>query len=77
MWGLPSPPWAASPPPGEVRHEIDPPSTAASLIGFGAFSTFIALFVVCLRLYARYSCARGLKADDCESNLVAIPIPPS
>ncbi|KAG8156866.1 hypothetical protein KVR01_013279 [Diaporthe batatas] len=64
IWTTPDLPWAGVPPPGETRHEVDPPSTSASVIGFGAIVTLIVATVVCLRLSTRIFSSRGLKIDD-------------
>lgn len=67
IWLTAEMPWAGIPPPGETRHETDPPSNSSSVIGFGAMATLIAVTVVCLRLNVRLLSSRGLKLDDCKS----------
>ncbi|POS71938.1 hypothetical protein DHEL01_v209664 [Diaporthe helianthi] len=75
IWTTPDLTWAGVPPPGETRHEVDPPSTSASVIGFGAIATMIAATVVCLRLNMRMFSSRGLKLDDCVSKSTDRPHP--
>lgn len=71
MWDLPTPPWAASSPPGQERHEDYYPGISPSLVGVSLFTTILSVIVVCMRLYSRIFIARGLKADDCKSKSCA------
>lgn len=66
--GTEVPIWVMEPPPGEVRTEVNPPTTGGGIIPAAMSTTAIALVVVLLRIYTRAFMMRGLLGvDDCKS----------
>lgn len=60
--------YMAVPPPGQIRHTVNPPSLHRELAAVGVSTTMIALVAVILQLFTRaYVTKLGVRLNDCGS----------
>lgn len=59
--------YIAVPPPGQIRHTVNPPNIHKELAVVGVSTTILALVAVILQLFTRaYVTNLGIHLNDCE-----------
>jgi len=59
--------YVAVPPPGQIRHTVNPPNIHKELAAVGVSTTILALVAVVLQLFTRaYVTKLGIHLNDCE-----------